>query len=87
MNNAVFGKTMENVKDLRAIKLVTTERRRIYLVLKKPQILMNKPIHLVLSKLDLSKIFMYKFWYDYLKAKYGENESFVVWIQTILLFM
>ena len=48
---------------------------------------MNKPIHLVLSKLDLSKIFMYKFWYDYLKAKYGENESFVVWIQTILLFM
>ena len=78
---------MENVKDLRAIKLVTTERRRIYLVLKKPQILMNKPIQLVLSKLDLSKIFMYKFWYDYLKAKYGENESFVVWIQTILLFM
>ena len=87
MNNAVFGKTMENVKDLRDIKLVTTERRRIYLVLKKPQILMNKPIQLVLSKLDLSKIFMYKFWYDYLKAKYGENESFVVWIQTILLFM
>ena len=78
---------MENVKDLRDIKLVTTERRRIYLVLKKPQILMNKPIQLVLSKLDLSKIFMYKFWYDYLKAKYGENESFVVWIQTILLFM
>ena len=93
MNNAVFGKTMENVRKHRNFKLVTKERRRNYLVSepnfhtakfftehlsaievkKKTEILINKPVHLGLSLLELSKILMYEFWYDYVKPKYGEK--------------
>ena len=51
MNNAVFRKTMENVKKHRDIKLVTTERRRDYL-LSEPNYLTTKVFteHLIAIK-------------------------------------
>ena len=86
MNNAVFGKTMENVRKHRDIKLVKTDHKRNKLVsepnyhtmklisenlsiieLKKVNVKMNKPIYLGLSILEISKIIMYEFWYDYVK--------------------
>ena len=41
--------------------------------MKKTEIIMNKPVRLGLSILELSKISMYEFWYDYVKPKYGEK--------------
>ena len=37
--------------------------------IRKTQILMNKPVYLGLSILDLSKTVMYEFWFDYVKPK------------------
>ena len=34
---------------------------------------MNKPVYLGLSILELSKIVLNKFWYGYLKPKYGQK--------------
>ena len=39
----------------------------------KIKVVMNKPVYLGQVILDLSKIIMYKFHYDYMKLKYGEN--------------
>ena len=39
----------------------------------KTKVKMNKPIYLGLSLLDISKILMYEFWYDYMKPKYNDN--------------
>ena len=109
MNNVVFGKTMENVRKHRDIKLVRTDHRRNKLVsepnyhtmkliddnlaiieMRKVKVKMNKPIYLGLSILDISKINMYEFWYDYVKSKYGsraklcymDTDSFVINIKT-----
>ena len=36
---------------------------------------MNISVHLGLLMLELSKMLMYEFWYDYVKAKYGEKQN------------
>ena len=44
--------------------------------MKKTEILTKTFIYLGLPILELSKILMYKFWYDYIKPKYDENTKF-----------
>ena len=54
--------------------------------MKKTKVNMNKPIYFGLSILEISKILMYKFWYDYLKPKhdndvklcYMDTDSFIM---------
>ena len=41
--------------------------------MKRVKVKMNKPIYLGLSILDISKILMYAFWYDYMRRKYNDN--------------
>ena len=97
MNNYFFGKTIENVRNHRGIKLVTSNKRRkqlgsepnyhsyknvsdhlMAIEMKKTRVKMNKPLYLGMSILDISKILMYKFWYNYIIPKYGGRESKVM---------
>ena len=58
--------------------------------MKKTQILMNRPVFLGLSKLKISKIVMYEFWFEYVKPKYRVKAklcyiytgNFIVYIKT-----
>ena len=109
MNNSVFGKAMENVRNHRDVKLITSEKRRKQLVsepnchsckkfsdhliaieMKKTILKMSKPLYLGMSILDISKILLYEFWYNYMIPKYGDKaklchtdtDSFIIYIKT-----
>ena len=51
---------------------------------------MNNPAYLGMSILDISKMLMHKFWYDYIKPKYEDrsklcytdNDSFIIHVIT-----
>ena len=92
MNNSVFGKTMENIRRHRDIKLVNTKEKYHQTVMKpnfksgtllgpdlmgcemgKVKVVMNKPVYLGQAILDLSKLIMYEFHYDYMQPKYGDR--------------
>ena len=101
MNNSVFGKTMENIRKHRNMKLVTTEEKYLGTVMKpnfksgvlfgenlmgcemgKIKVVMSKPVYLSQVILDLSKIVMYKFHYDYMIPKYGLEKLKLCYMDT-----
>ena len=41
--------------------------------MKNIKVKMNRPVHLCLSILEISKALMYEFWYYYIKPKYQNN--------------
>ena len=101
MNNVVFGKTMENIRKHRNIKLVTNREAYLKAVMKpnfksgvrfgpnlmgcelgKIKAVMNKPVYLGQAILDLSKIVMYEFHYDYVKRKYNDDKLTLCYMDT-----
>ena len=57
--------------------------------MKNTEIIMNKnkPVYLGISILELSKILINEFWYDYSKQDMVKMQKFVIWIKMALLFM
>lgn len=112
LNNAIFGKTMENIRLRTDIKLVNNwdgrcgarmlisrpnfKRFTIFdeelaaIELQRTHLIMNKPIAIGMAILDISKLTMYSFLYDFLKPKYNDKcqvaytdtDSFVLDIET-----
>lgn len=112
MINAVFGKTMENVRNRVEIKLKSKwdGRYGVRKYIAKPNFkkwtmfspdfvaihmnpvkcVMNKPIIIGMSILDLSKVLMYDYYYNFLKMEYGDNvemmytdtDSFILNVKT-----
>ena len=101
MDNSVFGKTMENIRKHRSIKLVTNKELYLKTVIRpnfksgvlfsenlmgcemgKIKVVINKPVYLGQATLDLSKIVMYEFHYDYMKQKYNSDRLQLCYMDT-----
>ena len=111
MNNLVFGKTMENLRNRVEVKIVRAwEANKIRKLVSDPsfhslelfshdmagvhmskkRLFLNKPVYTGMTILENSKILMYDFYYNYLKARYGprcdliytDTDSLLLHIQT-----
>ena len=92
MNNSVFGKTMENVRNhqdlklghnvkqfkkltakpnFKSFKIFTEDLTAVHIA--KQDILLNKPIYVGMSILNISKAFFYEFNYNHIKSTYGNR--------------
>ena len=101
MNNSVFGKTTENLRNRQKVDLVDQSEsfRKVesqptfnsftifhyYLVAVKrlkSELFLNRPIYTGLCVLDLSKVLMYDFHYNYVKQKYPGDSSRLLFTDT-----
>ena len=90
MNNAVYGKTMENARNRIDVRLVSNKQgylkwtpkpnymsRKIFdndlaeICKNKVTLMLNKSAYIGICILELSKVLMKRFHYDYIKNKYG----------------
>ena len=88
LNNAVYGKTMENMRKRTKIRITTNEKdflkyastptyidhkkfdKNLVVINEKKELLtLNKPVYVGGTVLELSKLEMYKFNYDFVKKK------------------
>ena len=107
MNNSVFGKTMENLRNRVDVKIVRDwEAGKIRKLLSSPsfdrfaifgndmarihmhktKLVLNKPVYTGMTILENSKVLMYEFFYNHMKAKYG-NKCRLVYTDTDSLIM
>ena len=94
MNNAVYGKTMENLRNRINVKLVSNKKdylkwaskpsymsHKIFdddlVTIRESKVTMklNTPAYIGRCILELSKVLMYEFHYDYIKNKYCNNSG------------
>ena len=92
MNNAVFGKTLENLRKRINLKLASSEdmhtkqasranfiygkmfNENLFAINRiKEELVLNRPIYVGMAILDLSKLFMYNFHYNYMLKKYDRK--------------
>ena len=112
LNNAFYGKTMENVRNRLKIKFIKKDNYRKIIeyqskltfsgihksyencdsyTIKQNEVLMDKPIYLGFTVLELSKLLMYETYYDKLQPYFGQEniqlhymdtDSFILGVNT-----
>ena len=79
MKNAVYGKSMENLRNRVNIRLVNNQVIQHKIL--KTTLTLSKAAYFRICILELSNVSMFEFYYDYMKNKYG-NKSRLLFTDT-----
>ncbi len=101
LNNSFFGKTCENIRNRKDVKLVNSKKQALKLhanprfrdeitfddniaaiMLNRTSMKFDKPIYIGCTVLELSKLLMYKFYYNVLQLYFGEKNIEVLYMDT-----